>query len=434
MKNTPKSILICIFVSMLSAGCGLLDVTRTDSEEAVISEVEEITVCNPIPDKEISNVPLTPRQKSFVMGGNAFAIRLLDQISSTQEGSFIFSPISAALDLSMLAAGTPDSASEILTALGYDKKEMAEFNAYHKTLIEGLPAVDLSTKLKLSNAVIVSKAYSIKDSFRNVIQNNYYGAVESMAFDKPDRVKRIINEWVSKNTEGLIPELLNDLPSEMLACMLSAIYFKGAWLEPFDPKLTQEDVFFAPNGEVKKDFMIKQQECEYIENESFSCVSLPLGKNGKFNMTMVLPNKGEDVTSVIGRIKKDGWESVTGKMRSEQVVVKIPRQNLKSEFDLIPLLKSVGIKKVFQAADFSLMVEQTPAIFGVGQALQKATMTLDEGGIEAAAATFVGLKGISPQGYEQPKIKYFTADRPYLFCIHENTSGAILFTGINNGR
>ena len=137
MKNTPKSILICIFVSMLSAGCSLLDVTRTDSEEAVISEVEEITVCNPIPDKEISNVPLTPRQKSFVMGGNAFAIRLLDQISSTQEGSFIFSPISVALDFSMLAAGTTDSASEILTALGYDKSDMAEFNNYYKTLIEG---------------------------------------------------------------------------------------------------------------------------------------------------------------------------------------------------------------------------------------------------------------------------------------------------------
>ena len=433
MKNTPKSILICIFVSMLSAGCSLLDVTRTDSEEAVISEVEEITVCNPIPDKEISNVPLTPRQKSFVMGGNAFAIRLLDQISSTQEGSFIFSPISVALDFSMLAAGTTDSASEILTALGYDKSDMAEFNNYYKTLIEGLPAVDLSTKLKLSNAVIVSKAYSIKDSFRNVIQNNYYGAVESMAFDKPDRVKQIINDWVSKNTEGLIPEFLRDFSPDITACMLNAIYFKAGWLEPFNPELTKEDVFNSPEGEVKKDFMVSQQECDFLENDSFSCVSIPMGKKGKFSMTMVLPNKGEDINAVIGTIEKEGWESLSGKMRSEQVLVKIPKQDLKSEFDLIPLLKSVGINRVFQASDFSLMVEQTPAIFRVSQALQKATMTLDEGGIEAAAATFIGMEGISPQGYEQPKVKYFTADRPYLFCIQENTSGAILFVGLNNG-
>jgi serpin B len=60
--------------------------------------------------------------------------------------------------------------------------------------------------------------------------------------------------------------------------------------------------------------------------------------------------------------------------------------------------------------------------------LHKAFVEVDEKGTEAAAATAVviGLTSM-PVEPEQPKV--FRADRPFLFLIRHNPSGAILFMG-----
>ena len=430
-RNVVLFVGIAIGLSMALMGCDLLDTNRQDDSRAIDNGIDEITICNPVPYKEVASIPLTRSQKSSVTGGNDFAFKMLGQINSRSESSFIFSPMSVALDLSMVAAGTSDSAEEILNALGYEGKDVSELNAYCKAIIEGLAAVDLSTKFKLSNAVLVCDAFSVKDSFKKTIQDNYYGAVEAMPFSDKDKTLRIINEWVNKNTEGLITQLLDNINPQTLACMLNAVYFKAQWQNQFNPELTNDGIFHSPDEDVTTAFMTQQLNCGYAENDLFSCVSLPLGEKGRFSMTMVLPGPGKKINDIIKEIQNTGWESLTGSMKNEDVIVKIPKLSLNSKFELIPLLESVGIKRVFSGANFDIMLEQEPAILRIHEAFQKATITLDENGIEAAAATYFGMKGIMPLEHKQYS---FTADRPYVFCIHENSSKAIIFAGVNNGH
>ena len=72
-------------------------------------------------------------------------------------------------------------------------------------------------------------------------------------------------------------------------------------------------------------------------------------------------------------------------------------------------------------ADFSGIA---PKLF-VSAAIQKANITVDEVGTEAAAATFAPMA----EAFIEEPPRLFVADRPFLFLIRETSTGLILFVG-----
>ena len=72
-----------------------------------------------------------------------------------------------------------------------------------------------------------------------------------------------------------------------------------------------------------------------------------------------------------------------------------------------------------------LAVKQTQEILVkrvVLQVLHKAVVEVNEQGSEAAAATAVIMKA-------RMRVQEFKVDYPFLFCIRDNRSGAVLFLG-----
>jgi serpin B len=73
----------------------------------------------------------------------------------------------------------------------------------------------------------------------------------------------------------------------------------------------------------------------------------------------------------------------------------------------------------FGSADFSGMVENTDLfIYYLGH---KASISVDEKGTEAAAASSVAIKGLT-------EIE-FNMNRPFIYLIRDNETGTILFVG-----
>ncbi|MGB0386115.1 MAG: serpin family protein [Ardenticatenaceae bacterium] len=73
------------------------------------------------------------------------------------------------------------------------------------------------------------------------------------------------------------------------------------------------------------------------------------------------------------------------------------------------------------AADFSGMAEEGG--LSIGSALHRATITVDEKGTEASAATLVEME---VEGVERAEM---TTNRPFIFAIVEQERGTILFLG-----
>jgi serpin B len=114
-------------------------------------------------------------------------------------------------------------------------------------------------------------------------------------------------------------------------------------------------------------------------------------------------------------------------MRTRLLHVFLPRFTLTWAADLSPDLDALGMRLAFtENADFSGINGAAPrdgrAIY-IGAVLHKAFVDVNEEGTEAAAVTAVTmtLSGRLPQ--------MFRADRPFLFVIIEQQSGAILFVG-----
>lgn len=114
---------------------------------------------------------------------------------------------------------------------------------------------------------------------------------------------------------------------------------------------------------------------------------------------------------------------------SQTIKLYIPKYKFESDFDLVPYCKALGMKDCFDVsgkADFSGMGCPKGLIW-ISQIKHKAFIDVNEQGTEAAAATAVEmmLSSAAPSQYTP----VFRADHPFLFLIHDNQTGAILFIG-----
>jgi serpin B len=113
-------------------------------------------------------------------------------------------------------------------------------------------------------------------------------------------------------------------------------------------------------------------------------------------------------------------------MYSEEVDVFLPRFKLEAGYMLAPTLSAMGMPDAFseKLADFSGMTGR-PNLY-ISKVIHKARVEVNEEGSEAAAATAVIM---APKSVHLEKKEVFRADRPFLFMIVHNSTGAILFMG-----
>ena len=118
------------------------------------------------------------------------------------------------------------------------------------------------------------------------------------------------------------------------------------------------------------------------------------------------------------------------RMFSSTVDVRIPKFTIESKFDLVDIMKGLGMTDAFEAgvADFSNMIENNPiGELSLGLLLQKSKIIVNEEGSEASSVSIGGILVTSPSP-STPVL--FQADRPFMYLIKEETTGAIYFIGM----
>ncbi|MBO4585503.1 MAG: serpin family protein [Bacteroidales bacterium] len=416
---------------------------------------DPIKVSSPQPSNQITKVSLTEEEADYVDAGNELTFRLLPVLSRSLVGekSFIFSPLSIQYALGMTANGASgETMEQIVSTLGFGP-DIDKLNTLCNKLLNQLPAVDLGVTLKLADAILVNDEYPLLPSFKDKVESTYYAAVENMSFEDPSYVAARINDWASRNTNGLIDKMLDasDISPAAIAFLMNALYFKAPWVpkgsDPLFMKESTTNKAFYPGGcdVIEVPTMFTSRWLKYADLGDFRILEIPYA-SGKFAMYILLPegevvgDQPDEVPAKYGiaSLLKDfptlDWKGILSKMDYRDVILALPKFETSSYYRLNDALKGLGMTRAFtSAAEFDRMFEDPSVQACIDMVIQKARISVTEWGTEAAAVTVVGMKNTSVGPGEEPPVK-FTCDHPFAYLIAEKTSGAILFAGAYLGN
>ena len=374
---------------------------------------------------------LTTKSAEFARQGNSFAFEFIDRINAAEEEDFIISPLSMQFLLGMILDGARNgTADEICSVLGYGAGEVDAVNEYCLSMLEQLPSLDKKTTLSIANAIFVNKQYSLKDSYISTVGKYYQAEVANLDFSDGAGSLKTINGWCNKQTNGMIPKVLDKVSTDMLAYLFNAMYFKSQWKEKFPKGNTSNETFTAGSGVTKKVPMMKNREdFPYQDNDDFRVVRLPYG-NGAFNMLVILPQSGKTLADVTSALRTADWNGFLQQMVTCDVDLWLPKFETKYSKKLNDILSEMGMPSAFSAtaADFKAMSDNALRLSFVKQ---DAVIKVDEEGTEAAVVSSAGMMANSVGPGEHI---VFHADHPFLYLITESSTGAILFAGKYSGK
>ena len=380
-------------------------------------------------DFDDSYLIMSDSQRMTVNRGNEFALNLF----RTQAGmdSKVVSPLSAAYLMGMLANGAEGNTySEIMKTLGMEGIPVNTLNEAYKAIINTASRLDRQTSINIANCIAVNKRTELKTSYKNAVTEMYDADVENLDFASANALKAI-NGWCSKQTNGMIPKIVDKLDANALAVLMNAIYFNGKWEHKFDKNNTKLEAFRGYTRDIKRVQMMHQNaKLYYTDNDMLSAVNLPYG-NGAYSMTVILPKEGKSTEEVAQSLTAEAFEKLNRNMEQCETDLKLPRFSISTETQLNKPISELGAPLIFQSgkADFSKMSD-TPMF--ISAMIQKAKIEVSEEGTKAAAVT-AGIMTMAALPDREPRHVAFHADHPFIYIITERNTGAIFFIGQYTG-
>jgi serpin B len=362
----------------------------------------------------------------LVAGNTDFAFDLYGLLEEEAGGDNVFfSPHSISVCLAMVYAGAEgDTELAMAEAMSYDLEEPRLHPAFN-ALDLALDSRNSSTvDLSITNDVWIDQEFSVLDSYIEVVGAHYGAPVRILDFGgQPEPSRQTINRWVSHSTEGLIEEILAPGmigPSTPMV-LTNAIYFYGTWKYTFDRGTTYgSDFHLLGGGTVPVQMMIREENLRYTWDDGWAAVEVPYDGD-ELAMLVVLPDEGR-YAEIEESLDRSFIESVDSGLYTELVNLRMPRFTMKTEYDLVEHLSTLGMAGAFGAgADFSGI--NGAGGLSIAEVVHMAYVAVDEEGTEAAAAT-----GVSMDASVSISVD-FRMDRPFLFLIRDRETGAILFMG-----
>lgn len=384
-----------------------------------------------------TETPPTPLETQ-VEGNNQFAFDLYHMLRDGSE-NIIYSPYSISAALAMVYAGArEDTANQMADTLHFELSQ-DELHPAFADLSQLVTSIESeyadSFQLNVANAIWAQDGYPVLADYAALVDAHYGAGLQTLDFaNATDEARITINDWVSDQTAGRIPELLapGSLSPVSRLVLTNAIYFNASWLLLFNEDATEEEAFTLLDGtQIQVPMMHMSNQFTYIEGDNYQIIALAYQPNGEMEMMIVLPESGafDEVEAGLDgawfqQVRDDfaSWQSVWN------VNLSMPRFGANLNADLSQALIEMGMPEAFTTdANFSGIAD--PATTGeplfMSFVIHSAVISVDEKGTEAAAATAVGLGGGGP-----PNEPFdFRVNRPFIYLIYHRQTGTILFMG-----
>jgi len=424
MRNT---IIILLLATLVLAACSPFSPAEG---EAVVFAQSEIA--------RDSQPAVRPEDLQALSEANAaFAFNFYDQIKD-KPGNLVFSPLSLSLALSMTMAGAQGTTlSEMQQALAVGDLGDAVHPGMN-ALLQALAASEAEEdrkaggdpfQLNIANSTWSQADFEINPDFLDLLAQHYGAGVYQVDFAQdPEFARQAINNWVSEETAGKIPDLIGEgvLSPLTRLVLANAIYFNGSWYYPFYEEATEKADFTLLDGKLASVDMMQlgTEQLAYARAEDYQLLRLPY-LSQDFGMLLIVPDEGV-FAEVEAGLDAQRFLASQIDMHFSQVFLKMPKFDFESTTGASDPLKQMGMHSAFDPdqADFSAITGK-PDLY-ITDVLHKATISVNEQGTEAAAATAVIMAPTSAFPDEPINL---VIDRPFLFAIQHLPSNTILFMG-----
>jgi serine protease inhibitor len=367
---------------------------------------------------------------------NTFGLRLLNAVLKNNPGSdVVLSPVSAALNLSMVLNGAAgQTAQEMLAALSLGGSNLDAIDTANAQLIKAIRAPANSVTLSVANSLWVdSRRATLRPDYVKRTQAWYDAEMTDLDFSNPSAAARI-NSWASKETHGRISKVIDRIDPADLVLLLNAVYFKGQWTHKFDKAQTQQRDFTLAGGTVEQvSRMAQSGRFDYFETARLQAIRLSFG-DGDLVMEVLLPAKSSSLDALESELTAEQWSGWRAQYAPRSGTIELPRFELKSNYRLNEALQALGMTRALRpdGAQLTGMFSSAPGqlrsgSFFISSVLQSTYWKVDEEGAEAAAVTTTGIRAAAVARPEQPF--RMIVDRPFFCAIEDRRSGALLFVG-----
>lgn len=435
------------------ADAGTAETAGSTAAQTMQQEEDSVQTAEETAQPETTQAPLeevssetgeTGRQQEDQDGVNGFSFRLTQALLEEKEAgeNLVASPYSVWLPLAALSNAAEDEANEALfKALGEAGISCGELNDTAAALQNALLGKDLAadaeanggtyeSPVKIANALFIGEGVQPKEEFQTAFENSYDGKLFSVDFSDPSAIEEV-NGWAAEQTGGKITELVESFDPATVAAIANALYFSDSWATPFPTQNTQAGTFNGAVFEEEAQLMHQKfTQATYYEDETMQAVLLPTMSGGQ--MIILLPVQGTAPEELLAGMDAQKLEEI---MAADFATVELtlPR------FDLASPVFSV--KEAMEALGITLTDGMDPHLTGlvegealyISDAVQKATVEVDENGLTASAATVMGIERMSMPMETQPV--EMICDRPFAFVLTADGREAgqqVLFTGVVN--
>ena len=248
--------------------------------------------------------------------------------------------------------------------------------------------------------------------------------IKCMDFRNPQGVARRCNEFIEKNTEGLIKRVISPetITADSALLLVNTIYFKAVWSKKFNKKGSTHDLFHSGQTDIIHPFMTQVNFFPYYEDQNVQILEM-LFEDRQYCMGFMLHNKHSAMPS----IQLEHLKTFIARMDTMvHVKVKIPKFTHRQNISMKQPLCTLGLRDIFDPL-FCNLEKICHGAF-ISDITHEAIFTMEEDcGNEPAG-------GVSISTFAQVKPKEFIADRPFIFYIRHISTNTILFIGDYHGQ
>lgn len=413
MRAKKRSVAVCLLIVFLLllnlAGC------NTAAQAADLMEGIQARSVN---GRETDDL--------FITAQADFAVRLFQ--NSLEEGkNSLISPLSVMLALSMTANGAAAETREEMEKLLGGGMPLEELNKYLYSYVNGLPS-DSKYKLHIANSIWFrdeEDCLQVKKDFLQINADYYHAAAYKADFNDSQTV-RDINQWVERNTGGMIDRIVNQIGRDTMMYLINALAFDAQWQEIYEKEQISDGSFSAASGEIRTVRMMRSIESLYL-NDGKAIGFIKNYQDGKYSFAALLPNKEISIGDYIQSLTGEKLLQTIKNAESVLLSAVMPKFSYDYEITMNHALMALGMHTAFDSdrADFSKLGQSSWGNIYIGEVLHKTFISVDELGTKAGAVTKVEMKA---EGAVMPE-KCVILDRPFVYMIIDNETGVPIFIG-----